>query len=242
MTNQQNVSHFKQSSFITSSWLKWLAIISMLIDHLGAVILEPWLASGGALAYPAIDWVTVDMVLRLIGRFAFPIYSFLIVEGYHHTRDVRRYALRLAGFAIISEIPFNLAISQSWFNLSYQNVFFTLLGGLLAIWVLDLVDNRLVGVAAAGSLVLAGHLLQTDYGAYGVLMMLLLHWTRSDRRVQAISGAIFNLSQLTASLAFIPIYFYNGEKGKGNSKWIYWIYPVHLLLFALIYRLWLMPS
>lgn len=241
MTTQQTDSWFKPSSFVTSSWLKWLAIISMLIDHLGAVMLEPWLASGGAHAYPVIDWLTLDMGLRLIGRLAFPIYSFLIVEGYHHTRDVRRYALRLAGFAFISEIPFDLATRQTWFNLSYQNVFFTLLAGLLAVWALERAGNLLLGIAVAGGLVLAAHLLQTDYGAYGVLMMVLLHWTRSDRRLQAITGAIFNLAQLTASLAFIPIYYYNGQKGKANSKWIYWIYPVHLLLYALIYRFWLMP-
>lgn len=241
MTTQQHTTQFKQSSVITSSWLKWLAIISMLIDHMGAVILEPWLISGGALTYPTVDWQSIDMVLRLIGRLAFPIYSFLIVEGYHHTRDVRRYAMRLGLFALVSEIPFNLAISQNWFDLSHQNVFFTLMAGLLAIWALDRFENVLLGITAAGSLVLAAHLLQTDYGAYGVSMMLLLHWTRSDRRVQAVTGAIFNLSQLTASLAFIPIYFYNGEKGKGNSKWIYLIYPVHLVIYALIYQLWLMP-
>ena len=228
------------ASFITSSWLKWLAIASMLIDHLGAVLLEPWLMTGGGLAaHSDIDWILVDSILRLIGRLAFPLYSFLIVEGYHHTRDVRRYATRLALFALISEIPFNLAISQNWSDLSHQNVFFTLLAGLLAIWAMDQLKTWPLRLLLVGGLILGAEWLMTDYGAYGVLLIVILHWTRSDRRQQALVGALYNLRQLTASLAVLPIYFYNGQKGRSSGKWIYLIYPVHLMVYALIYRIWL---
>lgn len=227
------------ASFITSSWLKWLAITSMLIDHLGAVLLEPWLMSGGGLANPTIDWLMVDTILRLIGRLAFPLYSFLIVEGYHHTRDIRRYAMRLGLFALVSEIPFNLAISQNWFDPSHQNVFFTLLAGLLAIWAVDQVKSLPLRLMLVGGLIWGAELLLTDYGAYGVLLIVILHTTRSDRKVQALLGAVYNLGQLTASLAFVPIYFYNGQKGRSSGKWIYLIYPVHLLIYALIYQMWL---
>lgn len=239
MTQTQPTTIKPTTSFITSSWLKWLAIASMLIDHLGAVILEPWLMTGGGLAYPDFDWVLVNSIFRLIGRLAFPLYSFLIVEGYHHTQDVRRYAIRLGLFALISEIPFNLAVSQHWSDLSHQNVFFTLLAGLLAIWAMDQIKSLPVRLLLVGGLILGTEWLMTDYGAYGVLMMVILHISRPDRKIQALLGGLYNLGQLTASFAFLPIYFYNGKKGRSSGKWIYLIYPVHLLVYGLIYRLWL---
>lgn len=235
-------NNIPKNSMITGSFLKWLAMVSMLIDHVGAMLLEPWLNATGGLAYPDIDWDTLYMAMRLIGRLAFPIFCFLIVEGYHHTHDVKQYAKRLLIFAFISEIPFNLGVNQTLFDFGHQNVFFTLLAGLLAIWALEKVENRWQRLVAIALLVSLAELLNTDYGAYGVIMILLLHWTRRNRRIQVAVGALFNLAQMTAALAFIPIYFYNGKKGRGNAKWLYWFYPVHILILALIYQYFLMPG
>ena len=96
---------------INSFQLKWIAVITMIIDHTGAVLFPD------------------DMVFRYIGRIAFPIFCFLLVEGFFHTRDVRKYMLRLGLFALISEIPYDLAFRDTVLEFEHQNVFFALLLG-----------------------------------------------------------------------------------------------------------------
>lgn len=114
---------------ISGSTLKLIAIITMIIDHTGATIVQKMLminADNGLL-------FGMYTVMRSIGRISFPIFCFLLVEGYLHTRNVRKYAVRLAIFAIISDIPFDLALHNTPFNFGYQNVYFTLLIGLLTL-------------------------------------------------------------------------------------------------------------
>ena len=108
---------------ISGYWLKVIAVISMLIDHTSAVILEQ---------IPGLE--NPAFLMRIIGRLAFPIYCFLLVEGFYHTRRRAKYAGRLFLFALISEVPFDLAFSRRMWDFSSNNVFFTLLFGLLVIW------------------------------------------------------------------------------------------------------------
>ena len=101
---------------ISGYWLKLIAVISMLIDHTSAVILEQ---------IPGLE--APAFFMRIIGRAAFPIYCFLLVEGFYHTRSRAKYAGRLFLFALISEVPFDLAFSRRMWDFSSNNVFFTLL-------------------------------------------------------------------------------------------------------------------
>ena len=118
---------------ISGYWLKVIAVVSMLIDHTSAVILEQ--ISG--LENPA-------FLMRIIGRLAFPIYCFLLVEGFYHTRSRAKYAGRLFLFALISEVPFDLAFSRRMCDFSSSNVFFTLLFGLLVIWGVEGIKQKFV--------------------------------------------------------------------------------------------------
>ena len=131
---------------ITGATLKWIAIITMLIDHIGAAILEPY-AEMQMMTSGASSLWTLDMLLRGIGRLAFPIFIFLMVEGFYYTHDRKKYFFRMVLFSLISEIPFDMAfqrtLSMGWsqkiplMDFSGQNVFFTLTLGFLAIWLTD---------------------------------------------------------------------------------------------------------
>lgn len=131
---------------LSGSTIKLIAIAAMLIDHIAAGILARVLLveNGrqygiGVTADPTenpLFWVM--FIMRMIGRLGFPIFCFLLVEGFLKTRSVKKYAFRLGMFALISEIPFNLALCGSVTASGHQNVFLTLLIGLIALWFFDL--------------------------------------------------------------------------------------------------------
>lgn len=140
---------------LSGSTIKLIAIIAMLIDHTAATILERMMMRAGyALATLnnslMSTWIAKHpllyfsyMVMRLIGRFGFPIFCFLLVEGFLHTHNRVKYALRLFLFALISEIPFDLAFRGKWFYTKYQNVFFTLFIGLITMYAFSFFEERL---------------------------------------------------------------------------------------------------
>lgn len=127
------MNHLK---IVSGSTIKIIALISMLLDHIGATIVGPMMEKlvfkGGFQAMTPEEislysrLLTLNEVLRSVGRIAFLLFCFLLVEGFTHTRDKGKYLLRLALFAIISEIPFDLAVSGNVLEYSHQNVFFTL--------------------------------------------------------------------------------------------------------------------
>ena len=143
---------------------------------------------------------------------------------------------------LISEIPFDLAVRGKFFDWQYQNVYVTLLLGLLTIWALktqkDVWYLRLV-IAAAGCAL--GELVHCDYGAMGVALIVVLYLMRESRFQQCITGAICTYWELPAPLAFIPIWFYNGERGRQPKWFFYWFYPVHLLIYGVIGS-WILPG
>lgn len=126
--------------------LKMIAVITMLVDHTAATIVERLIVQmpswGPVTMQNQEAWTQFYMLLRGIGRMAFPIYCFLLAEGFYHTKNKAKYALRLFVFALISEVPFDMAFQMNFFDISYNNVFFTLLMGLLTIWAYDELRKR----------------------------------------------------------------------------------------------------
>lgn len=130
---------------ITGTGLKIIALVAMFIDHFAAILLNDYLTKRIPQSFVSSQqmqqWFTAHagvalvyvlmIIMRLIGRFGFPLFVFLLVEGFMHTRSVVKYALNLGAFALISELPFNLGFISKLFYSGYQNVFFTLLLGLL---------------------------------------------------------------------------------------------------------------
>ena len=140
---------------ISGSTLKMIAIVTMLIDHIGAAVLARLLMVNGlgeldqTNTDAIMQWLSANgalygtyTVMRMIGRVAFPIFCFLLVEGFLHTHDVKKYAMRLGLFALLSEIPFDLAFSSKILEFNYQNVFFTLFIGLLTMIAYRAVEEK----------------------------------------------------------------------------------------------------
>lgn len=237
---------------LSGTALKLIACSTMLIDHIGASCLEAGILlpaiTTGAASYGGISISTLmvlDRVLRAIGRLAFPIFCFLLVEGFVHTHDVKRYVQRLLLFGCISEVPFDLAFFRTPFTLQYQNVYWTLALGVLAMAGLKHFEKpdgsvRWQGILCAGGCALAAFAASTDYNAIGVLIICGLYLTRTDRKRQCIAGAVMFAFELTAPLAFVFIWFYNGQRGrcsKAMQTVFYWFYPVHIALLALLTNL-----
>lgn len=210
---------------IDRSVLKWIAVLTMVIDHVGAIL------------FPDQIW------MRVIGRVAFPIYAYCLAEGFRYTSDYRRYLGRLALFAILSEIPFDLAFYGVPFSFAHQNVFFTLTLGLILLWVLERCREQLLLCAGAFAvLCFLAQALHMDYGVGGLLMVFAFYLAQQGTSPW-IGWGIFvfiNLFgyaggvQWAAILALLPIGLYSGKAGKKKQRFFYWIYPLHLLLLWII--------
>ena len=225
----------------SGSALKWFAVLIMLVDHIGACLLEVFVLNyyGVSPLAGRIDnlyfWLSLDSVLRGIGRAAFPIFCFLLVEGAVHTRSPRKYLLRLASFALISEIPFDLALHNQPFYWGTQNVFFTLLTGLLVIQAFQRSPGQeWRGMLALAVLGAAAELCGTDYGAIGVAVIAVMYLLRE--RFWAASVLSLILLVLLARIeifsipAFLILALYNGKRGRQPKYFFYVFYPVHLLI------------
>ena len=198
---------------------KLLAMLAMTADHIGAVF------------FPEIP------LLRWIGRLAMPVLCFFIGEGLRHTRSPRRYLLRLTGFALLSELPFDLAF-YGGIEWGHQNVYFTLALGLLALWAIQ--SRGMEGWLLALTAALAAELLGCDYGMYGVLLILLLdrfHRARSEQLAAAalLNLAFFGLQTQTLSLIALPLlWLYNGKRGRDDRRLFYLYYPAHLCVLGIL--------
>ena len=219
-----------RKSGLTAAHLRSLALCLMLLDHVSTA------------AFPGSLW------MRCLGRLAFPIFAFQAAEGYHHTHDFRGYCKRLALFAVISEIPFNLLLSGSPFFPQHQNVMLTLLLGLLCCRAYD--SRNWLAVVLW---LLVGAFIRCDYGAAGVWTVLTFHAFRGEKPGQLLMLLLINCFcfegpeialgplafpvQTFAVLAWLPMALYNGEKGRGGRTLqygSYLFYPVHMLILGLL--------
>ncbi len=225
---------------ISSSTLKMIAIITMLIDHTAATIVSTLRWHYYASASPDVLSILTNLnfYMRRIGRLAFPIFCYMIVEGYFHTRNVKKYALRLFVFALISEFPFDYALHHTQSLMTKQNVYWTLLIGLLVIWA---VDELLRGYTAAQFLIMCfgmvlAYFMRTDYSFRGVFLIESLYILKFSRPLQLLGGAAYmeNYEKMPTPLAFLLIWLYNGKKGRSMKYFFYLFYPVHLLILGFI--------
>lgn len=241
-----------QARGLSGSTLKIFAMVFMLIDHIAVVLIqngyfgdvlaeatdiEDMQAAISALPHGD-QLFALYSLMRLVGRMAFPIFCFLLAEGFTHTRSPLKYVMGLGIFALVSEVPFDLANHGSFLEFSSQNVFFTLFLGALALYGIEYAVSKewskatyLLAFIVPAAL---AFFLKTDYGMYGVAFVVILYMMRTDRKNQTLSGIILGFFQITAALAFLPLWFYNGKRGL-KLKWAFYLfYPAHLLALYLI--------
>ncbi len=227
---------------ISGSWLKLIAITSMLIDHTAGYVLQWQDWANVCLLQIGHHEITPYFILRsVIGRWAFPLFAFLIVEGFLHTHDRKKYGWNLFVFALISEIPWNL-VHVNRFFWPAQNVMFTLLLGYLGLCVVEKYRDDLKSMAKyLIPLFLLSIVLRADYGCGGFGFILLLYLLRENKLLMSIVGTGSLTSKFFGGLAFIPICLYNGERGFVHGKILkyafYAFYPVHLLVLYFV-KLW----
>jgi len=226
---------------LSSSQLKIIAMISMLIDHVGGSLFPQFI------------------ILRIIGRIAFIIFAFELVEGFYHTSNFYKYFLRMLLFGLITEPFFDFAIFNTWYYPQYNNVMFEFVLALMMMYGFEYNRKFSKGInVIANLIVFAGmiflsNLLVTDYYGYGMLIVASFYFTYNLPKrfyyqlilmfiinyylMGAYQINIFNVYipvQGFAVLAMIFIYFYSGEHGKLNKYVGYLFYPLHLFLIGII--------
>ena len=225
----------KKYKILSGSVLKCIALFTMIVDHVGLHLLRN---SGIVLLYTSAGPLELFTLMRKVGRLAFPIYCFLLVEGFLHTHDRRKYGLNLLAFALISEIPWNLEHTGALYCPS-QNVFFTLFLGYAGMCCIEELKERpLEQLISLIALVLVVMNLKADYGIGGFAFILVMYLLREQKILQAIVGTCIESGGWAAGLAFIPINLYNGQRGfiqgKAMKYLFYAAYPVHILIIYLI--------
>ena len=234
----------KKFRCLSGSTLKLIAAVCMLIDHAAfSIIYYDILLPNAPImeGTPIYKWYVLYRVMRTIGRLAFPVYCFLLIEGFVYTSNRRKYALRLFVFALISEFPFDFALFQTPVTWEYQNVYFTLLIGFLTVWGMEIVQEKRysfylqIGIVLTGCV--AAYALHTDYDYKGIILIVLLYYFRFHPAIRTLAGCISLLWEPAACLAFIPINMYNGKRGLPIKYVFYVFYPLHLLVLGVISRL-----
>lgn len=225
---------------MTTFHIKLIAIITMVIDHVGLFF------------FPHLLWP------RLIGRIAFPLFAWLIANGAKHTHDMRAYGLRLFALAVVSQIPFALANTAIGGPLFYLNVVFTLTLGLLAIYAIQSQQHRFMQALAVFACAAIANLIHADYGAAGVFSIVAFYIFFDRKMLLVLSqvvilgilpilvsfletalaaslslfyiGSVFEAYSL-AALGFIVLY--NGQLGIRATQLFYYFYPTQYVLLYL---------
>lgn len=227
--------------------LKWIALISMLIDHTALVVLFYGILCGSNTFATTYSTALYGLyrLMRSVGRIAFPLFLFMLVQGFKYTHDRKSYGRHLLIFALLSEIPFNLTVGQSLLNPGYQNVMWTLFFGFLMMCALEKLEQTTLHpllravlcllVIAATALI--AFLCKTDYSYKGILALALMYIFRYDRNLTLLATAVAFCWEPAAIFSIVPLALYNDQKGHAPKNLFYWFYPVHLLVLYTLEQL-----
>lgn len=212
--------------------LKILACISMFFDHSGYILF-------GGFSY-----------FNYIGRLAFPLFAFQLIQGYLHTRSKQSYFFRLLIFALISQIPFSLFYSLLSKEFLF-NIMFTLLLGFILLYILDN-TKLIVGLLFTIIATTAAQLLPFDYGYYGILLIAIFYLFRNKKFIMVLLGILLTIIKyaiqiiqgnhliycinlaLYTCIPILLLLIYNNKQGQKTKYFFYIFYPCHLLFLYLL--------
>lgn len=242
-------SFVERKKGLSGTALKLIAIVTMVIDHIGAVVIEAGFLDVRNFEHfnqlitteYGKQWLVIDSALRFIGRISFPIFCFLLAEGFFHTKNRNKYAANMLIFAFISEIPFDLAVFNKVLYWDYQNIYFTLFLGLLVMIGMECVSSSYFKqmLVVAGGCVMA-YMLRTDYNIWGIILIASFYMYHGNKKKQLLVGGAAAALESSgflgaAAIAMIPIWKYNGERGKFKMKYFFYcFYPAHLLILYVV--------
>lgn len=225
----------KKFQVFNGAQLKYLAFVSMLIDHANNALLTPMLNGEGFLLH-------LSNLFSILGRIAFPLFVFFIVEGFFKTRSRKRYLTTLLIFGVISEVPFDMFTSKTFFAPYWNNMMFTLALCLVTIWLIDSLKEKLANrviwyVVSIILVILFGLLamgLSLDYDYHAILVAYLFYIFYDKPLLGAGLGYLSIIKEVYSFLGFAMTLTYNGQRGK-QYKWLnYAFYPVHILILGIL--------
>ena len=226
---------FNKLKKINGAQLKYIAFASMFIDHFNKAIITPFLTGSGPLNL-------ITAIFDILGRIAFPIFAFMIVEGFFKTKSRWKYLRNLLIFAIISEIPYDMFQSAVFINTRSQNILWGLALGLFTIMVIDKLKERIkkrslwifvsIFIVALSSLI--SMLISADYEYYAIIIIYIYYLFYDKRLLASGLSYLVIIKEIYSILGFATVLLYNGEKGKQNKIFNYLFYPVHLLVLGII--------
>lgn len=244
----------KKGKGLSGFALKRIAVASMIVDHVGSILLRammvPYLSEGTVTVNgdsPAALWRLMEAreVCDVLGSIAFPLFCFLMAEGFLHSRDRVGYGLRMGLFALLSEVPFDLAHYQRPLDLRLQNVLFTLTVSLFTLLLMAGAEDRwperraardgaIAGITLAGAG--AAYLLRGEYVFLGVFAVVLFYLLREKGWLRVLGAAPLLVASPWVLLAAPLVLLYSGERGKGSKWFFYCFYPLHFLALAAVSR------
>lgn len=234
---------FKSYQRLSASTLKMVAVVTMLIDHFAAGVYASLYNGGYLMQWGMMDnAVNIYNICRNIGRFSFPIFCFLLVEGFFHTRSRGKYLRNIVIFAFVSEVPFDLLLMDE-IGFDGQNVFFTFAIALCTLWGISKVKERMekeltISALLQGGVILAGcfmaYVADTDYSYYGIILAVIFYYYRNNRILACLVGYVWFTFEPWCFPAFVALLFYSGKRGIGLKYFFYAFYPAHLLLLYVV--------
>ncbi len=225
---------------LSGSVLKLIACVAMLSDHLAKFYLfrftwvnEVWFTLAG-------KEISMLQLMMLFGRFAFPIFVYLLVEGFEKTKNRRKYGMSLLALALLSEIPFNL-MNGNAVLFPKQNVMFTLLLGFLALCSLEHFRNKpVISLVLLLVMFLVSRYMHADYQTIGFVFILLMYGLKKERIIRTVACPVLLPMKLMAFLSLLLTCLYNDKRGFVKTPFLtscfYAFYPVHMLVIYFLAR------
>lgn len=228
------------SKGLSACTIKYIAVLAMIIDHIAWCFID--------------TYSLIGEVMHAIGRMTAPIMTYFIVEGFHNTRNSNKYLLRLGIFAAISYFPYTFMTHGAFFpenTIPYQSVIYTFFLTALSLKIIH--SDKMRGISKLLlCLIIIIFSIIGDWCFFPIVWALLFDRYRGNFKMQAAAFIFSSVLMITAIgtvhqsiyrygvlLALIPLYFYNGKRGKlfgeKADKWFFYIfYPLHMLILGLI--------